>query len=638
MQELKFNNLTSNYYKKIFPIVIFLRIYIFYQSFSFGVLLLNCMEMGLIYLQITMVQKVDFFWNFCYFAIPLHQYLSIPRTPVFLMPTVYIFLESLSRDEFEGSIFGPFIVGIITVSSFFGGFTIYESIGILLSYSLLYSFVAFYETLLSEYFFKKFTKEKEILQQNEKLSVLTIASHELKNPLQALSFLVSFLRSQEKKQNEIIEDIKSTVYILNSIVENVLDFSKISKKKLAINSSKLNILETVERIGTIYFNEVSLRGINLYIDVDPNIPRFLLGDEAKLSQVLSNLLSNASKFTNHGSIMVSVRLLEKKDKKCKIAYACHDSGIGIKKEYIDSIFMPFEQIENKTNLTDKRGWGLGLSIVKELIHIMKGEIRVESEYLKGTKVEFILEHDFLSPDTLKDCLFTLTEKKFIVMHRNQQELEIITKYLNYFGATTIVNGIHTDVANKKEYILIVDKDLVKTVDLKEYKKAIFVGYVEGEDYIQEPICLLKMNKFLSSFKEKSPKLTPKRDLEDLSILLVEDNIMIHKLEKNLLKQNGVINVQSAYNGIEALEIIEKSRPFDLILLDIQMPKLNGIETTKRIRDLDDTKKAKTPIVIITGNNSFDFQTFLTIGANAVISKPVCFEDLFQTIKKLLKIN
>lgn len=489
-------------------------------------------------------------------------------------------------------------------------------------------------------------KEKEKTSLNVKQKMIAVVSHELRNPLQALSFLISYLDSFhfEKIKKDIINDIKSTTELLNSIIENVLDFSKLDIKKFENNLHQFNLLEVVERIGSIFYPQADKKGIGFYTYVDPSIPSSLYGDSTKLSQIYCNLSSNAIKFTKEGTVILSSFLesTNHETKSCKIRIECKDTGIGMSQDHLKIIFKPFEQINNEYSIEHK-GYGLGLSIIDDLVKHLKGNIEVESKEGVGSKftVNIPLECKCCVP--IQDKLKPINNENFVVIHRSEEESLILGKYLKSMGAKNIV--YEQIFSNEKDYILIVDQTMIDSIkDYSKYAKIIFIGEVIGNINkslnsieLNDPIQLTKLNDALSKIDSPNIHLIPdsnNQTLKNMRILIVEDNKIIHKMERNLLQSKGIEFIQSAFNGQEALDLVEKY-DFDCILMDIQMPILNGIDATKLIRQNPNPIKRQCKIVIITGNSLYDYKTSIINGADEVLSKPINTESL---IKLLLKYS
>lgn len=209
--------------------------------------------------------------------------------------------------------------------------------------------------ILLQYYQEKSKKETESFVSAKKNELIAITSHELRNPLQALTFSIKLLSGMElsPSANEIIDDAQSTIYLLNSIIENILDFSKLTSKKLVLKMEKMSILSVMEKIVDIFTPAAREKGVLLLSHVSPKIPLFLQGDSTRLSQSLSNFCNNAVKFTKFGKIILKADLISSKP--CVIKFSCIDTGMGIKKDEIDKLFHPFSQL-NSNEVVESKGW------------------------------------------------------------------------------------------------------------------------------------------------------------------------------------------------------------------------------------------------------------------------------------------
>lgn len=289
--------------------------------------------------------------------------------------------------------------------------------------------------------------------------------------------------------------------------------------------------------------------------------------------------------------------------------------------------------------------GLGLSITSDLLKMINGKIEVKSSVGRGSKFIVNIELDYKTDEMIKDKLKKVKHEDFIVIHRNIDETLNIESYLLSMGARSVFSKPQE---HPEKFILILDQNKQEIIpDENKYHKVFYIGDNEYNAdnasilYLKEPIQLLRFNDSITKFEEcdiqekkrDSIKNEPKDfDLKKMKILIVEDNLVIHKLEKKLLENKGVEFIKSAFNGQEALDLIEKY-DFDCILMDIMMPILDGIETMKVIRQHPNINKRETPIVIITGNSVYDQKNCIINGANEVLSKPINTESLINLLIK-----
>lgn len=510
-----------------------------------------------------------------------------------------------------------------------------ECISVFIMLKFILSFLDTLREILKDMYQEKLNKERELIDNNSKSQILAVTSHEIRNPLQALLFLVSNIPENIEMTflKNFIDDIKFNIDMLNRIVENILDFSKINTD-VKINNEDFNLVDVFDHMGNVYIHKAIAKKLGFFIDFDSKIPIKIKGDMTKISEIISNFISNAIKFTDKGRIIISAKLINIKENQCTIEYKCQDTGKGISLENQAKLFKPYQQVFSSQS-NEFKGWGLGLSISKNLISLMQGELKFFSEPNVGSIFSFSLNHQIICNQILQDQ-FKLNPRTYILINDDPFSYNIISKYLKDLNAIEIRNGIMDRTAPKPDDILIILEEFKD--QYKDYidHKCLFIGNItshDQENVILEPICLKKLYKAISQ-KKYTKSIDEKPNINEKFILLAEDNLFIHKLEKDILEKYGMTNIQSAYNGLEVMELFEKNY-YDLLLLDLNMPKMGGMEIIKNIRNNPDSKRSKTPIIVITGNHIFDLQECLINGANSALSKPIKFEVLFDEIKKFL---
>lgn len=380
------------------------------------------------------------------------------------------------------------------------------------------------------------------LQKSEEMNelksyFLSNISHELRTPLNAILNMAKTIASDSK--DEQIQNnsqiIKYSTYSLLNSVNDILDFSKIEKNEIKIELSEFNLVKTVEHIVANFTREAKDKVLEFNFIKSEGLPQMVLGDVARLSQILQNILNNALKFTNEGFVKFELSAKKEKENKVEIIFTITDTGVGISKEKINSVFDSFSQ-EGINNKRKYGGLGLGLYIVKHLINLQNGKIKVDSTVGLGT-------------------VFT-------------------------------INLTYENVIVKKE-----DNEVVSTV---EY------------------------------------------DLEGKSILVVEDNAMNQMVIKMITKKWQNTSVDFANNGEEGVQKLTENH-YDIILMDLQMPIMDGYEATIAIRNGEAGESKKTiPIIALTADvmESTKIRVF-DIGMNKYLSKPVDKDALFDAVKLLV---
>lgn len=394
------------------------------------------------------------------------------------------------------------------------------------------------EILIQE--IEKLKKEKEdaIKQAENRKFFLSSIAHEIKNPLSAIIGMTNILMEENptEKQIEIIKTMKFSADNLLKFLNDILNIAKIESGKIQLEEIEINIPELLENIKKSHLSIIKENHIDFKIHIDPKIPNIVLGDLLRINQILTNLVSNAVKFTNSGNVSIDVNLKDKRANFVEIEFSVSDTGIGIPKDKIDSIFDSFNQGE--INISRKfGGTGLGLTIAKKILDLMESKFHVESEPNKGSKFSFVL---FLK----------------VLMH---QALEIKPK----------------------------------------------------------------------------EQITDKKSLKGMKLLLVEDNISNQKVATRYL-QKWDIEVDIAENGIMCLEkIVQKE--YDIILMDLQMPEMDGYTATIEIRKMEDQKIKAIPIIALTASTLMDTSSKVEkAGMNDYLTKPFVPKDLYNTIAKYYK--
>ena len=507
-----------------------------------------------------------------------------------------------------------------------------------------------------------------------KSQFLANMSHEIRTPMNAimgLTYLIGQSDLNDSQKNYVLK-IEGASTALLRIINDILDFSKIEAGKLEIENIKFNLDKILENVSNLYIMSATNKGIDINFDIGEAVPDVLIGDPLRLEQILSNLTTNAIKFTNQGEVNVSVRVLDEKGNKVKLHFSVTDTGIGLTKEQIEKLFTAFTQADG--SMTRKYGGtGLGLTISKQLVELMNGEIWVESVYGKGASFQFVVELD-KAVDLIKPSYAEypdLQGKKVLVVDHNKTSLTILERMLRSFSfeVTALRNPVEAiELLQQENFdLLVLDFNLPGLSGIDLYKslvanteitmpKTIFVSATGRETYYNQVNQLgvkhflvkpinqsLMFDAVMTALKgtawSQANKAQPEenqikshRALADIRVLLVEDNDINQLVAKDILERAG-IRVSIASNGEEAIKHVRANK-FEAVLMDMQMPIMDGYKATEIIRKT--YSSSKLPIIAMTANAlKGDRERSIESGMNDYISKPINPDLLYETLEKWL---
>ncbi len=537
--------------------------------------------------------------------------------------------------------------------------------------------------------YEQMTALKEISDKASlaKSEFLSNMSHEIRTPMNAIIGMNYLLKKSrlDAKQADYLRKIEVSARNLLRIIDDILDFSKIEAGKLSLETAELFLEELVADLSdTVNVKLQTKNNVELITIIDPSIPPVILGDSVRLRQVLLNLTDNAVKFTSNGEIKLEARLIQKLPYGIFIHFSVSDSGIGISEEQIRRIFSPFQQADLST--TRKfGGTGLGLAICKKIVEMMDGELEVSSDSGKGSVFSF---NAFFSLPTQQTAVFeqskttnVLLGMKALLVDDSDSTRMVLSDMLSSFGFEVIVasNAIEAIEIFKRESdstvplsLLVVDwrmpgmdglqlvKKLRETNDnevpsvlmvtafgLEKVVEATKQNLVDG--FLVKPINPSVLYDTINSILHIGKKNTSSNQIEVDSIdnyksklsgsrvLLVEDNEINLEFAEELLKDVN-IEYEIARNGKEAVDMVDRWQ-YDAVLMDIQMPEMDGLNATIKIRH--DESKKHLPIIAMTAHAmKGEYDKSIASGMNDHITKPidpmVLYERLAFYIKKAPK--
>ena len=520
--------------------------------------------------------------------------------------------------------------------------------------------------------------EKAESANRAKSTFLSNMSHDIRTPMNAIigftTLALSNIDDTDRVKDYLGKTLASSNHLL-SLINDVLDMSRIESGKIHLEEVEVNLSDVLHDLKTIVSGQIYAKQLELYMDVMDVTDEDVYCDKTRLNQILLNLLSNAIKFTPAGgTVSVRVRQLAGKVRGCgQYEFRIKDNGIGMSQEFAQKIFEPFER-ERTSTVSRIQGTGLGMAITKNIVDMMGGTIEVQTAQGKGTEftvcvpmraqteqrpVEkiteleglkaLVVDDDFNTCDSVTKMLvkvgmraeWTLSGKEAVL--RARQSIEMSDVYhayiidwrlpdMNGIEVTRQIRSLHDDTP----IIILTAYDWS---DIEVEAKAAGVTA-----FCSKPMFMSDLRETLMSALGQKPadavqRLLPEKnaDFKGKHILLVEDNELNREIAQEILREYGFL-VDSAENGAVAVEKVSTAAPgsYDLVLMDVQMPIMDGYTATRKIRALDDPARAKIPILAMTANAfDEDRRNALESGMNGFLSKPIVIDDLVQELHKIL---
>ncbi|MGE0786580.1 MAG: ATP-binding protein [Sandaracinaceae bacterium] len=456
-------------------------------------------------------------------------------------------------------------------------------------------------------------------------------SHEIRTPLNGLLGMAALLLRTElsPRQRKLVETMRVSGSALLGILNDILDFSKIEAGRLELDAAEVDLFGLVESAVELLANDAEAKSVELVTFCDPALPSRVLGDPVRLRQILTNLVSNAIKFTDRGEVVVSVTA----DDGERIRFEVRDTGIGISPEAQARIFESFRQADGSTTRR-YGGTGLGLAIARRLTVLMGGELGVTSEPGVGSTFAFDAALPAVAPPDTARCLEGIRVR---VMHPTAAARETVMRYLVSAGASIVEHDADVTVIDHR--LLDAERGDTPIVVLD----TVAASRTRGEDlpWVRQPVHRARLIAEVADVARahrggpvNDPESASGRDptsapaLSHVRVLLAEDNAINREVAIGLLELTGC-HVEAVSDGEEAIATFEPAR-HDVVLMDCQMPRMDGFEATRQLR----ARGVTAPIIALTANAmASDRDVCLAAGMDDFVSKPFELEALSAVIAK-----